>query len=233
MNCLYITLFFNTVAGIVQTFTKSRNQLLYPRVIKVCRQPCEPRRDFFLHLIIVIELFSSLLGFRSVVKTPCFISSHNGVQKLISFLCVHLLRWEIIWRNAPRIWRDFGSALPFQTRLTQTKPILLLSNENGSQVKDQGRRQCCHNKHKNFLIGLHVMYLYFPDTPRTPMSLKCHLPTCTSYECKTCPGQPWRHTREWRYSSVHSWPRKQMEVCVQLHAPAALPPGKGTPIRIE
>jgi hypothetical protein len=41
-----------------------------------------------------------------------------------------------------------------------------LSNEHGSQVKDQGRRQCCHNKHKNFPIGLHVMYLYFPDKPR-------------------------------------------------------------------
>ena len=45
---------------------------------------------------------------------------------------------------------DFGSALPFQTRLTQTKPVLPLSNENGSQVKDQGRRQCCHNKLKQF-----------------------------------------------------------------------------------
>ena len=40
MNCLYITLFFNTVAGIVQTFIKSWNQLLYPRVIEVCRLPC-------------------------------------------------------------------------------------------------------------------------------------------------------------------------------------------------
>jgi len=29
-----------------------------------------------------------LLGFWSVVKTPCFISSHNEVQKNISFLCV-------------------------------------------------------------------------------------------------------------------------------------------------
>jgi hypothetical protein len=47
----------------------------------------------------------------------------------------------------------------------QTKPVLLLSNEHGSQVKDQGQRQCCHNKHKNFPIGLHVVYLYFPDTP--------------------------------------------------------------------
>ena len=36
MNCLYITLFFNIVAGIVQTFIKSWNQLLYTRVIEVC-----------------------------------------------------------------------------------------------------------------------------------------------------------------------------------------------------
>jgi hypothetical protein len=81
-------------------------------------------------------------------------------------LDVQFLRWEIVWWNAPRIWRDFGSALPFNTRLTQTNPILPLSNEHGLQVKDQGRRQCCLNKYKNFPIGLHVMYLYFPDTPR-------------------------------------------------------------------
>jgi len=30
MNCLYITLFFKIVAGIVQTFIKTWNQLLYP-----------------------------------------------------------------------------------------------------------------------------------------------------------------------------------------------------------
>ena len=56
MNCLYITLFFNIAAGIVQTFIKSWNQLLYPRVIEVCRLPFEPRHDFFLHLVIVVEL---------------------------------------------------------------------------------------------------------------------------------------------------------------------------------
>jgi len=32
--------------------------------------------------------------------------------------------------------------------LTQTKQVLPLSNEHGSQVKDQGRRKCCHNKQK-------------------------------------------------------------------------------------
>ena len=42
-----------------------------------------------------------------------------------------------------------GAAI-FQTRLTQTKPVLPLANEHDSQVKDQGRRQGCHNKHKKF-----------------------------------------------------------------------------------
>ena len=53
MNCLYITLFFNIAAETVQTFIKSWNQLLYPRVIEVCCLPFEPRHDFFLHPIIV------------------------------------------------------------------------------------------------------------------------------------------------------------------------------------
>ena len=57
MNCLYVTLFFNIFAGIVQTFIKSWNQLLYTRVIEVCRLPFELCHDFFLHLIIVVELF--------------------------------------------------------------------------------------------------------------------------------------------------------------------------------
>ena len=56
MICLYITLFFNIVAGIVQTFIKSWNQLLYPRAIEVCRQAFQARHYFFLHLIIV-EIF--------------------------------------------------------------------------------------------------------------------------------------------------------------------------------
>jgi hypothetical protein len=58
MNCPYITLFFNIVAGIVLTFIKFWYQLLYPRVIEVCCLPFEPRHDF-LHLIIVVEPFSS------------------------------------------------------------------------------------------------------------------------------------------------------------------------------
>jgi len=59
MNCLYITSFFNIVAGIIQRFIKFWNQLLYPRVIEFCRQPFEPRHGFFLYLIIVVENFPS------------------------------------------------------------------------------------------------------------------------------------------------------------------------------
>ena len=150
MNCLYITLFFNIFAGIVQTFIKSWSQLLYPRVIEVCRLPFEPRHDFFLHLIIVVENFPARCFFRWRNKWKS-LGCHKQQQFVCEFpLAVHLLCWEIVWRKAPRIWRDFGSALPFQARLTQTKPVLPLSNEHGSQVKDQDRGQCCHNKHKKF-----------------------------------------------------------------------------------
>ena len=61
MNCLYISLLFNIVAGVVQIFIKSWNQLLHPRVIEVCCLPFEPRHDFFLYLIIIVKLFPSVM----------------------------------------------------------------------------------------------------------------------------------------------------------------------------
>ena len=88
MNCLYITLFFNVFAGIAQTFIKSWNQLLYPRVIEVCRLPFEPRLTSSCTSSLSSKWQRLLPGFRSVVESPCFISSHNGDQKFISFLCV-------------------------------------------------------------------------------------------------------------------------------------------------
>ena len=56
MNCLYITLFYNVVDEIVQTFIQSWNQLLPRQVIEDWSLPFEPRHDFFLHLIIVVEI---------------------------------------------------------------------------------------------------------------------------------------------------------------------------------
>jgi hypothetical protein len=143
MNCLYITLFFNTVAGTVQTFIKSWNQLLYPRVIEVYRLPLN-------HVMTSCTSLSSSKFFparrffrwRNKWKSQRY---HKQQQFVCEFpLDVHLLRWEIVWRNAPRIWRNFGSALTFQTRLTQTKPVLPLSNEHDSQVKDHGRKLHSH-----------------------------------------------------------------------------------------
>ena len=63
----------------------------------------------------------------------------------------------------------FGGALDRRaiSNTSHSKPLLPFPNEHGSQVKDQGRRKCCHNKHKIFPIGLHVKYLYFPDTHLT------------------------------------------------------------------
>jgi hypothetical protein len=43
---------------------------------------------------------------------------------------------------------------------------------------------------------------------------------------------PWRRMGEWMYRSTFSWPRHLLEVSDQLHARAALPPGKEPPVSI-
>ena len=104
----------------------------------------------------------------------------NSNNLFLNFRWTFILRWEILWRNAPRILRNFGSALPFQTRLTQTKPVLPMSKEHGSQVKDQGRRQCSHNKHKKFL--------YLPTHDVSLLSETAHIKVfceaCSTYGVK-------------------------------------------------
>ena len=88
MNCLYIILLFNIVAGIVQTFIKSWNKLLYPRVIEVCRQPFQPRHDL-LHLIIVVEIPSenSRHHFRHIL--PIHNATTNSSNSFVNF------RWTL------------------------------------------------------------------------------------------------------------------------------------------
>jgi hypothetical protein len=142
-----------------------------------------------LHLIIVVELQEC--GEKSIFHLQSQWSPEIHLLPVRSSwdTSARKLHREIVWRNAPRIWRDFGSAPPFQTRLTRTNPVLPLSNEHDWQVKDQGRRLYCHNKHKNFPICLHVMCLYFPDTPLTNHTvgdcceLSCKLPVVTRGSC--------------------------------------------------
>ena len=164
MNCLYITLFFKIVAGIVQTFIKTWNQLLYPWVIEVCRLPFETRHDF-LHLIIVVEHFPSEMILGEETSGNRWVTINSNIFFCEFPLDVHLLRWEIVWRNAPRIWRDFGSALPFQTRLKQSRFYhCQTSTAHMYRIKVDGSVAIINIKY--FPIGLHVMYLYFPDRPR-------------------------------------------------------------------
>jgi len=92
----------------------------------------------------------------------------NSNNLFVNFRWMFTFCVEKLWLNAPHIWRDFGLVLPFQTRLSQTKPVLPLSNKQGSQVKDQGWRQCCRNTHKKFpyrltrdvsLLSEHASYI--------------------------------------------------------------------------
>ena len=163
MICLYITLFFNIATGIVQTFIKSWDQRLYPRVIELCRLS-----EFKDGLPLLCSSWTSVL--------PSENSRHQFVT-FCRFITLPYTATICLWISAGR------SHFALRNRMTErtshlaglwigtaisntfhSKPVLPLSNEHGSQVKGQVRRQYCHNKHKNIPIGLHVMYLYFPDT---------------------------------------------------------------------
>jgi hypothetical protein len=184
MNCLYITLLFNIV-NILGTQHAHNFLYLIFSVTASWIVVLDNSGMMWCNCLIVTRRFARISpsiswrrsseindGLRS--SWTSVLPSENSRHHFVTFfqfitlpqtaiICLWIstglpyLHWENVWWNVPRIWLDFGSALPFRTRLTQTKPILPLSNEQGSQVKDQGRRQFCYNKHKNFTIGQHVM----------------------------------------------------------------------------
>ena len=120
-------------------------------------------------------LRSQTLGYKGWRKTehetiykPSHHHHSDGPQKYWSISVLLQYNW----------FTYIGSAMPFQTRLTQTKLVLPLSNEHGSQVKDQGQQQSCHNKHKKF-----------PYRPTSDVSLisghASYKHNCSSYDCDT------------------------------------------------
>jgi len=165
---MYITLVFNIVAGIVQTFIKSWNQLLYPRVIEVCRLPSETRHDFFLHLIMVVELFPSEMFPQVKKQVEIHNVTINSNNLFVNFrwtltFCVeksydgtHLAFGGTLDR---RCHFKHGSLKQGQFYHCQT------STAHRQRIKVDGSVATISKK--KFPIGLHVMYLYFPDTPRT------------------------------------------------------------------
>ena len=196
MNCLYITLFFNIVDGIVQTFIKSWNQLLY--------SPSHRSLPSALWTTSCLDApHHRRRTFRNVVKTPCFISRHNGVQKLISFLCVareKLQRGTHLFRSYDGTHHTLGGTLDSRCHF---KHVSL--KQGGSTTvkraritgKDQGRRQ--HNKFSYrptrdvSLLSGHASYYYYSETirpvfepwpPRSPSSNNLYpSPLLYSFEC--------------------------------------------------
>ena len=160
MNCLYITLIFNIVAGIVQTFIKSWNQLLYPRVIEVYSLPFKTRHDFLHFVMNISPSFGEFTApLRHILLIQNFTINSNNLW-ISAGRSAFVLRNHMAERTSHLAGLWIGAAI---SNTSHSKPVLPLSNEHGSHVKDQGRRQCYHNKHKNFPISLNVMYLYFPD----------------------------------------------------------------------
>ena len=92
-------------------------------------------------------------------------------------------RWTVTFcveKSCDGMHLAFGSTLDcwchFKHVSLKKKPVLLLSNEHGWEVKDQGRRQCCHNKHKKF-----------PYRPTCDVSLLCgHVSYVVGYNHENC-----------------------------------------------
>ena len=155
-------MFFNVVTGIVQAFIKSWNQPLFPRVKEFCRLRFESRHD--LHLIIVLEIFQRDVSLGEETSGNHVTMNSNNL--LVNF------RWTFAFcveKSNDGTHLAFGGALgrrchfkhvshkqsrfyPCQTSTAHMYRIKVDSNVAIISIK-------------YFPIGLHVMYLYFPDTP--------------------------------------------------------------------
>jgi hypothetical protein len=101
---------------------------------------------------------------------PLFVMNISpSFREFMEPLC-HILPIQNVTINSNNLWLSAGHS-PFALRnrmaestshlaglwigaavsnTSHSKPVLPLSNEHGSQVKGQGRRQSCHHKHKRF-----------------------------------------------------------------------------------
>jgi len=171
MNCLYITLFFNIVAGIVQTFIKSWNELLYPRVIEVFHLPLVIRdQRWSTAPLFVVNISSSFREFTAPLRQimPIYNVTINRKDLFVNFL----------WTFTFCVEKPYdGAHLSFGGTLDRRCHFKDVSHK-------QSRFYCCQTSTayryrikfdgivaiiniKNFPLGLNLMYLYFPDTPGT------------------------------------------------------------------
>jgi hypothetical protein len=91
-------------------------------------------------------------SFRELTAPLRHILPHHNVTINSNNLFVHspfAFRDLMTERASHLVGLWIGAAIS-NTSHSKTKLVLPLSNEHGSQVEEQGRRQCCHNKHKKF-----------------------------------------------------------------------------------
>ena len=69
-------------------------------------------------------------------------SPHSWIQATVTAMAPYAFPQN---QKLAGLW--IGAAI---SSTSHSKSVLPLSFEHDSQVKDQGRRQCCHNKHKQF-----------------------------------------------------------------------------------
>ena len=131
------------------------------------------------HVITYSCTSSSLLNFLQRIHSTT--SSHfaNSLcyHKQQQFVCefpldIHLLHWEIIWQKHLAFGGTLDRRCHFKhVSLKQSRfSHCQTSTAHSQRIKVDSNVAIISIK--NFPIGLHVMYLYFPDTPRSS-------PSCT------------------------------------------------------
>jgi hypothetical protein len=163
MNCLYITLFYNIVAGIVHTFVKSWKELSVSQSHRSL-PPALWTTSWFL-LAPHHRCRTSFGEFTAPLRhiLPIHNVTINSKNLFVNF------RWTVTFcvEKSYDGWTSHLAGLWIGAAISNT---FHQKNEHGSQVKDQGRRQCCQNKHKKF-----------PYRPTRDVSL---LSRHTSYFCR-------------------------------------------------
>jgi hypothetical protein len=114
------------------------------KVVRDQRRPTAP--------LFVVNISPSIWEFMASLRH--ILPIHN-VAINSNNLCVNF-RWTFtfVLRSRMTECNSHLAGLWIGTAISNTfhsnKPLLPLSNEHGSQLKDQGRRHYCHNKHEKF-----------------------------------------------------------------------------------
>jgi hypothetical protein len=116
---------------------------------------------------------SSSSSLRSVAKNPCSISTHNGVQNVIAFICVvvRIFSMEAAMTNRmtdriSHLGGTFDRLFIFKHVSLKQSRFYLRQKSTAYTYRMKVDGNVATINLKIFLISLHVIYRYFPDIPR-------------------------------------------------------------------